>query len=194
MTVEVAPVPGEGTRDNNRVRYQVAFTKGQFAVSSSQSAAPDCLRTSPPTAISFSGARRPHNGCRNRRAGGRWGGGRWRCCWFSSCSSSCDGCEERRPPCWGPAGSATWSRMPRTSRSPSWSSRAGRVDLRAGAGSARERRGADRPRHQPHGGDPVRRLQRDERSAVELDGAARRARAPASCCPRSCIATRPGCT
>jgi len=28
VTVEVAPVPGEGTRDNNRVRYQVAFTKG----------------------------------------------------------------------------------------------------------------------------------------------------------------------
>jgi hypothetical protein len=26
VTVEVAPVPGEGTRDNNRVRYQVAFT------------------------------------------------------------------------------------------------------------------------------------------------------------------------
>jgi len=28
VTVEVAPVPGEGTRDNNRVRYQVAFAKG----------------------------------------------------------------------------------------------------------------------------------------------------------------------
>jgi hypothetical protein len=27
VTVEVAPVPGEGTRDNNRVRYQVAFTE-----------------------------------------------------------------------------------------------------------------------------------------------------------------------
>jgi hypothetical protein len=26
VTVEVAPVPGEGTRENNRVRYQVAFT------------------------------------------------------------------------------------------------------------------------------------------------------------------------
>ena len=26
-TVEVAPVPGEGTRDNNRARYQVAFTE-----------------------------------------------------------------------------------------------------------------------------------------------------------------------
>ena len=28
VTVEVAPVPGEGTRDNNRVRYSVAFAKG----------------------------------------------------------------------------------------------------------------------------------------------------------------------
>jgi CARDB len=27
VTVEVAPVPGEGTRDNNRARYQVAFTE-----------------------------------------------------------------------------------------------------------------------------------------------------------------------
>jgi hypothetical protein len=27
VTVEVAPVPGEGTRDNNRVRYQAAFTE-----------------------------------------------------------------------------------------------------------------------------------------------------------------------
>jgi hypothetical protein len=27
VTVEVAPVPGEGTRENNRVRYQVAFTE-----------------------------------------------------------------------------------------------------------------------------------------------------------------------
>ena len=27
VTVEVAPVPGEGTKDNNRVRYQVAFTE-----------------------------------------------------------------------------------------------------------------------------------------------------------------------
>jgi hypothetical protein len=26
VTVEVAPVPGEGTRENNRIRYQVAFT------------------------------------------------------------------------------------------------------------------------------------------------------------------------
>ena len=26
MTVAVAPVPGEGTRDNNRIQYQVAFT------------------------------------------------------------------------------------------------------------------------------------------------------------------------
>jgi hypothetical protein len=27
VTVEVAPVPGEGTRDNNRIRHQVAFTE-----------------------------------------------------------------------------------------------------------------------------------------------------------------------
>lgn len=27
VTVEVAPVPGEGTRDNNRTRYEVAFTE-----------------------------------------------------------------------------------------------------------------------------------------------------------------------
>jgi hypothetical protein len=27
VTVEIAPVPGEGTRDNNRARYQVAFTE-----------------------------------------------------------------------------------------------------------------------------------------------------------------------
>jgi len=28
VTVEVAPVPGEGTKDNNTVKYQVAFTAG----------------------------------------------------------------------------------------------------------------------------------------------------------------------
>jgi uncharacterized membrane protein len=26
VTVAVAPVPGEGTRENNRIQYQVAFT------------------------------------------------------------------------------------------------------------------------------------------------------------------------
>jgi uncharacterized membrane protein len=27
VTVEIAPVPGEGTKDNNNARYEVAFTE-----------------------------------------------------------------------------------------------------------------------------------------------------------------------
>ena len=67
MTVAVDPVPGEGTRENNRIQYQVALRRNSAAVPESPGVTE--LR-SPDLRVILRRARRPHYGCRHRSAGG----------------------------------------------------------------------------------------------------------------------------